>query len=63
MVADPSCNNFLLEESHKPLALRQHHARSCNIARITRAVDRYYVDASARPIDPGFRQTQNPLHP
>jgi hypothetical protein len=33
-----------------------------NIAKITGAVDHHHVDASARTLDPGFHQAQNPPH-
>jgi hypothetical protein len=55
-------DDFLLDQSHKPLALHQGQAQIRDVAEITAAVDRHHVDASARPIDPGFHQTQNPSH-
>jgi hypothetical protein len=61
MVPALGCDDFLLDESHKLLALCQGQAQSRNVAQITRTVDRHHVDASARPIDPGFHQAQ--IHP
>jgi hypothetical protein len=58
----PARDDFLLDESDKLLALRQGQAQSGDVAQITGAVDRQHVDASARPIDPGFHQAQNPPH-
>ena len=55
-------DDFLLDESHKPLALRQGQSQIRDIAKVTEAVDRHHVNASARPIDPGFHQAQNPPH-
>jgi hypothetical protein len=63
MVPALACHDFLLDESDKPLALRQGQAQIRDAAQITGAVDRHHVDASARPIDPGFHQAQNPPHP
>ena len=63
MVPALGCDDFLLDQSHKLLALRQGQAQSRNVAQITEAVDRHHVDASARSIDPGFHQAQNPPHP
>ena len=63
MVPALGCDDFLLDQSHKLLALRQGQAQIRNIAQITGAVDRHHVDASARPIDPGLHQAQNPPHP
>ena len=57
MVTDLGRDDFLLDESDKPLALRQGQPQSRDVAQITGAVDRHHVDASARPIDPGFHQT------
>jgi hypothetical protein len=48
------CDDFLLDESHKLLALRQGQAQSRNVAQIAKAVDHHHVDAAARSIDPGF---------
>ena len=56
-------DDFLLDESHKLLALRQGQAQSRDVAKITGAVDLHHVDAAARPVDPGFHQAQNPPHP
>jgi hypothetical protein len=44
----------LLDQSYKPLALRQGQALSRNVAQIAGSIDRHHVNASARPIDPGF---------
>jgi hypothetical protein len=55
-------DDFLLDQSHKPLALRQGQTQIRDVAKITGAVDRHHVDASARPIDPAFDQTQDPPH-
>ena len=63
MVPALGCDDFLLDQSHKLLALRQGQAQSRDVAQITEAVDRHHVDAAARPIDPGFHQAQNPPHP
>ena len=63
MVPALGCDDFLLDGSHKLLVLRQGQDQSRNIVKITRAVDRHHVDASARPIDAGFHQAQNPPHP
>jgi hypothetical protein len=63
MVPALGCDDFLLDESHKLLALRQGQTQIRDIAKLTEAVDRQHVDASARPIDPGFHQAQNPPHP
>ena len=63
MVPALGCDDFLLDQSHKLLALRQGQAQIRDVAKITGAVDRHHVDASARPIDPGFHQAQNPPHP
>jgi hypothetical protein len=63
MVAALGCDDFLLDQSHKPLALRQGQAQSRNVAQIIGAVDCHHVDASARPIGPGLHQAQNPPHP
>jgi hypothetical protein len=61
MVPALGCDDFLLDESHKPLALRQGQAQSRNVAKIIREVDRHHVDASARTLD--LHQPQNPPHP
>jgi hypothetical protein len=63
MVPALGCDDFLLDQSHKLLALRQGQTQIRDIAKLTEAVDRQHVDASARPIDPGFHQAQNPPHP
>jgi len=63
MVPALGCDDFLLDQSDKLLALRQGQTQSRNIAQIAGAVDRQHVDASARPIDPGLHQAQNPPHP
>ena len=63
MVPALGCDDCLLDQSHKLLALRQGQAQSRNVAQITGAVDHHHVDAAARPIDPGFHQAQNPPHP
>jgi hypothetical protein len=62
MVPALGCDDFVLDQSHKPLALRQGQAQGRDVAQITGTVDHHHVDASARPIDPGFHQTQNPPH-
>ena len=56
-------DGFLLNKSDKLLALRQGQAKIRDVAKITGATDFHHVNASARPIDPGFHQTQNPPHP
>jgi hypothetical protein len=56
-------DDFLLDQSHKPLALRQGQAQGRDVAQITGTVDHHHVDASARPLDPGLHQAQNPPHP
>jgi hypothetical protein len=63
MIPALSRDDFLLDQSHKPLALRQGQTQTRDVAEITGAVDRHHVDASARPIGPGFHQAQNPPHP
>jgi hypothetical protein len=63
MVPALGCDDFLLDQSHKLLALRQGQAQSRNVAQIAEAVDHHHVDAAARSIDPGFHQAQNPPHP
>jgi hypothetical protein len=62
MVPALGCDDCLLDQSHKLLALRQGQAQIRNIAKITGAVDHHHVDASARTLDPGFHQAQNPSH-
>ena len=56
-------HDFLLDQSHKLLALRQGQTQSRNVAQIAEAVDRHHVDASAQFLNPGFHQAQNPPHP
>src|SRR4051812_42025801 len=63
MVPALGCDDFLLDQSHKLLALRQGQTQSRNVAKITRAVDCHHVNASAQSLDPGFHQAQNPPHP
>jgi hypothetical protein len=63
MVPALGCDDFLLDESHKPLALRQGQTQSRDVVKITGRVDHQHVDASARPLDPGLHQAQNPPHP
>jgi hypothetical protein len=58
----PARDDFLLDQSHKLLALRQGQTQIRDIAKLTEAVDRHHVNASARPIGPGFHQAQNPPH-
>jgi len=58
----PARDDFLLDKSHKLLALRQGQTQIRDIAKLTEAVDRHHVNASARPIGPGFHQAQNPPH-
>jgi len=62
MVPALGCDDCLLDQSDKLLALRQGQAQIRNIAKITGAVDHHDVDASARTLDPGFHQAQNPSH-
>jgi hypothetical protein len=57
MVPALGCDDFLLDQSHKLLALRQGQTQIRDIAKVTKAVDRHHVNASARPIGPGFHQT------
>jgi hypothetical protein len=56
-------DDFLLDQSHKLLALRQGQAKIREIANITRATDLHHVDASAGTFNPDFHQAQNPPHP
>ena len=63
MVPALGCDDFLLDQSHKLLALRQGQAQSRNVAQIIGAVDYHHVNASAQSLDPGFHQAQNPPHP
>jgi hypothetical protein len=56
-------HDFLLDQSHKLLALRQGQTQSRDVVKITGRVDHHHVDASARPIDPSLHQAQNPPHP
>ena len=62
MVPALGCDDCLLDQSHKLLALRQGQTQIRDIAKLTEAVDRHHVNASARPIGPGFHQAQNPPH-
>ncbi|MGF7212948.1 hypothetical protein GGE65_007584 [Skermanella aerolata] len=63
MVPALGCDDCLLDQSHKLLALRQAQAQISNVTQITRALDRHHVDAAARSLDPSFHQAQNPPHP
>jgi hypothetical protein len=63
MVPALGCDDFLLDQSHKLLALRQGQAKIREIANITRATDLHHVDASAGTFNPDFHQAQNPPHP
>jgi hypothetical protein len=63
MVLDLGCDDFLLNKSHKLFAMRQGQAQSRNVAQIAEVVDHHHVDATARPVDSGFHQAQNPPHP
>jgi hypothetical protein len=63
MVPALDCDDFLLDQSHKLLALRQGQTQSRDVVKITGRVDHQHVDASARPLDPGLHQAQNPSHP
>ena len=63
MVPALGCDDFLLDQSHKLLALRQGQAQIRHVAKITGAVDCHHVDASARSLDPGLHKAQNPPHP
>jgi hypothetical protein len=47
MVPALGCDDFLLDQSHKLLALCQGQAQSRNVAQITGAVDRHHVNAPA----------------
>ena len=47
MVPALGCDDFLLDQSHKLLALRQGQAQSRDVTQILGAVDRHHVDASA----------------
>jgi hypothetical protein len=58
-----SCDDFLLDQSHKPLALRQGQTQSRDVAKITGAVDHHHVGASIQPLNPGLHQAQNSPHP
>jgi hypothetical protein len=53
------CDDFLLDETRKLLALRQGDARSRDVARITSTHNLQHVDTAARTVDPGFDQAQN----
>ena len=61
MVPALGCDDFLLDQSHKPLARGSSPDPQCRPD--PGAVDHHHVDASARPIDPGLHQAQNPPHP
>jgi hypothetical protein len=63
MVPALGCDDFLLDQSHKLLALRQGQTQIRDVAEITEAVDCHHVNTAARSIDPGFHQAQNPPHP
>src|SRR3954465_8944235 len=63
MVPALGCDDFLLDESHKPLALRQGQTQSRDVVKITGRVDHQHVDASARPLHPRLPQAQNPPPP
>ena len=56
-------DDFLLDETQKLPALRQGYAQSRDVARITSTHDLQHVNTAARPVDPGFDQAQNQLHP
>jgi hypothetical protein len=58
-----SCNDFLLDESHKPVALRQDQTQVRDFAKVTGVVDYHHVDALTRSFHPGLHQAQNPSHP
>ena len=62
MVPALGCDDFLLDQSHKLLALRQSQTQIRDIAQLPGAADRHYVDASARPIDPSLHRARNPPH-
>ena len=62
MVPALGCDDFLLNKSHKLLALRQGQTQIRDVAEITEAVDCHHVNTAARSIDPGFHQAQNPPH-
>ena len=62
MVPALGCDDFLLNKSDKLLALRQGQTQIRDVAKITEAVDRHHVNATARSTDPGFHQAQNPPH-
>jgi hypothetical protein len=55
--------DFLLDKSHKLLALCQSQTQISDVAQIIGAVERQHVDASARPIDSDFHQTHPILDP
>jgi hypothetical protein len=56
-------DDFLLDLSHKLLALHQGQAKIRNVGKITRATDFHHVDASAQSLDPGLHQTHPILVP
>ena len=62
MVPALGCDDCLLDQSHKLLALRQGQTQIRDVAEITEAVDCHHVNTAARSIDPGFHQAQNPSH-
>jgi len=47
MVPALGCDDFLLDQSHKPLALRQGQTQIRDVVKITGRVDHQHVDASA----------------
>jgi hypothetical protein len=51
MVLALGCDDCLLDQSHKPLALRQSQTQLRNVTKITGAVDRHHVDAPARSLN------------
>ncbi|EWY40685.1 hypothetical protein N825_32685 [Skermanella stibiiresistens SB22] len=63
MGTDLSRDDFLLDESDKPLALRQGQTQIPDVAQIAGMINHHHVDAAARSIDSGFHQAQNPPHP
>ena len=56
-------DDFLLDESQKPPALQQGQAEIREVAKITGADDLHHIDASAKILNTGFHQPQNPTHP
>jgi hypothetical protein len=63
MVPAPGRDDFLLDKGHNLFALRQGQTQIRDIAKVTEAVGRHHINASARPIDSGLHQAQNPPHP